>query len=206
VIIHRHFYWCNFNIPVFRVTSDRKHSDINDYSEVYGFDIKNTAIKDKRKALRNMVDPDIGLHILNCVIGHQQPMNLGLFEEEGASALDGAVAGAIASQVISVSSPVNNSPSFNGAQNSPQSLSVKTDVPKTASSAIAPNVNTNIICPMVMQGSKAGSVFFASASGTHEPSIVAICVAYQLGQYDVVEQMTCDANPSYRKNNPNCKR
>lgn len=80
VAIHRHLYWCNFNIPVFEVSSDRKHSDINGYGEVYGFDIKDTEIKDKRKALRNMVDPDIGLHILNCAIGSQLPMNYGLFE------------------------------------------------------------------------------------------------------------------------------
>jgi DNA (cytosine-5)-methyltransferase 1 len=81
VIIHRHLYWCNFNIPVFEVTDERKHSDITGYGSVYGFDIQQSKIKDKRKALRNMVDPDIGLHILNCAIGSQLPMNFGLFDE-----------------------------------------------------------------------------------------------------------------------------
>lgn len=70
--------------------------------------------------------------------------------------------------------------------------------------AIAPSVNTNIICPMVMQGSKAGSVFFFSGSGTHAPDIVPLCVAWHLGQKEVVERMTCDADPAYRKANPNC--
>ena len=79
VQIHRHFYWCNFKIPIFNVTDDRKHMEITGYGEVYGFDIKDTPIKDKRKALRNMVDPDIGLHILNCAIGAQMPINYGLF-------------------------------------------------------------------------------------------------------------------------------
>lgn len=79
VQIHRHFYWCNFNIPIFNVNYDRKHMEITGYGEVYGFDIKDTPIKDKRKALRNMVDPDIGLHILNCAIGAQMPTNYGLF-------------------------------------------------------------------------------------------------------------------------------
>jgi DNA (cytosine-5)-methyltransferase 1 len=79
VIIHRHYYWCNFSIPVFEVKDERKHSDITGYGEVYGFNIKETLIKDKRKALRNMVDPELGLHILNCAMGVTLPMDYGLF-------------------------------------------------------------------------------------------------------------------------------
>jgi hypothetical protein len=71
-------------------------------------------------------------------------------------------------------------------------------------SAIAPSINTGVICPMVMQGSKAGSVFFFSGSGTHAPDIVPICVAWHLGQKDVVEKMTCSASKEYAKANPNC--
>lgn len=78
-VIHRHFYWCNFKIPVFEVTDERKHQDITGYGDVYGFNVQDSAIKDKRKALRNMVDPDIGLHILNCAMKKQTPMNIGLF-------------------------------------------------------------------------------------------------------------------------------
>ena len=66
--LHRHFYWCNFRIESFEVTDNRKHSDINGYDSVYGFNIKETKIRDKRKALRNMVDPELGLHILNCAM------------------------------------------------------------------------------------------------------------------------------------------
>ncbi len=70
--LHRHLYWSNFKIGNFQVTDDRKHSDIQGYSEVYGFDIKSSSIKDKRKALRNMVDPKLGEYILNCAIGSMQ--------------------------------------------------------------------------------------------------------------------------------------
>lgn len=71
--------------------------------------------------------------------------------------------------------------------------------------AIAPSINTNVICPMVMQGSKAGSVFFFSGSGTHAPDIVPLCVAWHLGQKDVVERITCQASKAYREANPSCE-
>lgn len=66
--LHRHFYWCNFHIDHYEVTDKRKHNDISGSDAVYGFSIKDTEIKDKRKSLRNMVDPELGLHILNCAI------------------------------------------------------------------------------------------------------------------------------------------
>lgn len=68
VKLHRHLYWCNFKISRFEVSDERKHEDITGYGEVYGFNLKDTKIKDKRKALRNMVDPELGLHILNCAL------------------------------------------------------------------------------------------------------------------------------------------
>jgi DNA (cytosine-5)-methyltransferase 1 len=74
--LHRHLYWSNFPIGNFTVTNERKHSNIIGNEEVYGFNIKNTNISDKRKALRNMVDPELGLYILNCAIGIQQKQNI----------------------------------------------------------------------------------------------------------------------------------
>jgi DNA (cytosine-5)-methyltransferase 1 len=79
VVIHRHNYWCNFKIHPFHVQDERKHSDITNYGDVYGFNIKDTDIADKRKALRNMVDPELGLHILNCAMKIQAPVDYGLF-------------------------------------------------------------------------------------------------------------------------------
>lgn len=75
---------------------------------------------------------------------------------------------------------------------------------KIVPSAIAPSVSMNVICPMVQQGSKAGSVFFASVSGTTSAEIVPICVAWQLKQLDVVEKMTCAASKEYALANVNC--
>lgn len=67
--LHRHFYWSNFPIGNFEVTDERKHLNIKSSSTVYGFNIKNTNIKNKVKVLRNMVDPKLGKHILDCALG-----------------------------------------------------------------------------------------------------------------------------------------
>lgn len=67
--LHRHLYWANFTIGNFEVTDSRKHDAITGYGETYGFSVKDTEIADKRKALRNMVDPELGLYILNCALG-----------------------------------------------------------------------------------------------------------------------------------------
>jgi len=74
--LHRHLYWSNFPIGNFEVTDNRKHNDIRGYGETYGFSVKDSEIADKRKALRNMVDPDLGLYILNCALGVQQKQNV----------------------------------------------------------------------------------------------------------------------------------
>jgi DNA (cytosine-5)-methyltransferase 1 len=78
--IHRHYYWCNFKIYPFHVESNRKHRKIRATDGCYGFDLAESKIKDKRKALRNMVDPELGRHILQCAEGFQEPVNFGLFE------------------------------------------------------------------------------------------------------------------------------
>jgi len=65
--LHRHFYWSNFRIDNFTVTDDRKHMDIKSNSTVYGFSLSDSGLSSsaKVKTLRNMVDPELGLHILN---------------------------------------------------------------------------------------------------------------------------------------------
>jgi len=66
--LHRHYYWANFAISDYEITNNRTHSKIRGHKELYGYDLKDTQIADKRKALRNMVDPELGLHILNCAL------------------------------------------------------------------------------------------------------------------------------------------
>jgi DNA (cytosine-5)-methyltransferase 1 len=79
--LHRHYYWCNFKIDNFIVNDNRKHEKIKGLDGLYGFDLSNTKIKDKRKALRNMVDPELGKHILDCAIEVKSYKQLGLFNE-----------------------------------------------------------------------------------------------------------------------------
>jgi DNA (cytosine-5)-methyltransferase 1 len=63
LILGRHPFWCNFEIKEKDFFDERKHGNITSYNEVYGFNIKDTKIKDKRKTLRNCVNPEIGLYI-----------------------------------------------------------------------------------------------------------------------------------------------
>tara|TARA_R100000781_G_scaffold48634_1_gene32436 strand:+ start:341 stop:976 length:636 start_codon:yes stop_codon:yes gene_type:complete len=81
--LHRHAYWSNFRISNFEVKTKRIHNNITGSSIVYGFDIKNTNIKNKKKVLRNMVDPDLGLHIFDCYLFSIKPTPVqgGLFDE-----------------------------------------------------------------------------------------------------------------------------
>jgi len=64
--IHRHIFWSNFDIIDFNIKSDRIHSDIVGTETVYGFNIKDSDINNKRKVMRNMVNPELGKHILEC--------------------------------------------------------------------------------------------------------------------------------------------
>lgn len=72
------------------------------------------------------------------------------------------------------------------------------------SSAIAPSVTSNVVCPIVTPSSKAGSVWFASASGTTGTTLNAICVAFHLNQPAVVEKMACNASKEYYEANCTC--
>lgn len=69
VILQRHPFWTNINIKSFNRKDNRKHNDINGNDTIYGFNIKQFEVNgiSKRKILRNMVNPEIGRHILNCI-------------------------------------------------------------------------------------------------------------------------------------------
>ena len=64
-IIERHLFWTNFVVSDFNFTKNRIHSDIIGSSIIYGFDLSKYNIDNKRKLLRNCVNPYVGLHILN---------------------------------------------------------------------------------------------------------------------------------------------
>ena len=70
-MIDRHLFWTNFNISSFEPKQKamiRMQGGQVPFEKIFGFDISDTKIKDKRKALRNCVHPETGLHILNCAL------------------------------------------------------------------------------------------------------------------------------------------
>ncbi len=74
--IERHLFWSNFIIRGFNTADTRVHNEINGESVIYGFDLKKYKVKEKRKLIRNMVNPHLGLHILK----EAQKENKGLFD------------------------------------------------------------------------------------------------------------------------------
>ncbi|MDV4026193.1 DNA cytosine methyltransferase [Elizabethkingia anophelis] len=69
--IDRHLFWSNFKIQPFEPKQKaqiRMQGGTVPFEKIFGFDISNSKIKDKRKALRNCVHPETGLHILNCAL------------------------------------------------------------------------------------------------------------------------------------------
>ena len=77
--LHRHYFWSNFHISNINVKDERTHNDIVGSSTIYGFNISEYNVHDKRKCLRNMVNPEIANYILNCALNHSEPIQEGLF-------------------------------------------------------------------------------------------------------------------------------
>lgn len=69
--INRHLFWCNFKLgkPDIEEKAQIKYdNDIKTLADAYGYDlqlIKESKISNKRKALRNCVEPEIGKYILD---------------------------------------------------------------------------------------------------------------------------------------------
>lgn len=79
VMLHRHPFWTNFSIPHYDVKDDRIHNDIAGNSTVYGVSLDKYDIKDKRKILRNMVNPEVGKYILDRAMEKEVLVQGGLF-------------------------------------------------------------------------------------------------------------------------------
>jgi DNA (cytosine-5)-methyltransferase 1 len=61
-----HYFWTNFHIGDFPSSGTREHyGGIDALEKLKGFDIKKYSGIDKIKTLRNCVQPNLGLHILN---------------------------------------------------------------------------------------------------------------------------------------------
>ena len=79
--IGRHLFWCNFNLKSFSVETEHVIKHIHGGETVYGFNVNGRSV-DKRKVLRNMVNPKVGEYILNAVRNYTPPIQTGLFAED----------------------------------------------------------------------------------------------------------------------------
>lgn len=77
-IIGRHCFWSNFFIKKIQIEeADINRGNIGEWSKLHGFDISGYKFTGSRrdKILRNCVNPELGLHILNCAIGKAKLTN-----------------------------------------------------------------------------------------------------------------------------------
>lgn len=66
--IGRHLFWSNFNIRSIIVPeADINRGNRDEWSKLHGFDISGYTFNERTdRILRNCVNPELGLHILNC--------------------------------------------------------------------------------------------------------------------------------------------
>jgi len=69
---HRHYFWSDFIIGKINLNEDRVHNEIIGSKPVYGFDLNKYQVDNKRKILRNLVSPKLGLHVFNCAFKEKQ--------------------------------------------------------------------------------------------------------------------------------------
>jgi DNA (cytosine-5)-methyltransferase 1 len=68
--LDRHFIWCNFKILSMNFEKDNQIKNINSKTEHYGFDLTKYKMKHRKdQVLRNCVNPDLGLYILEQALG-----------------------------------------------------------------------------------------------------------------------------------------
>lgn len=65
-----HYFWANFhiaNLPNMtrNIRGEECHHRIKEFKDEYGMDLEKYDVNDKRKLIKNCVEPYVGLHILN---------------------------------------------------------------------------------------------------------------------------------------------
>ena len=68
----RHLFWSNFYVSTFGNENNVIIKNLTSKEIVFNFDLKKYTGIDKRKTLRNLVDPKLGLHIFNCAFRNKQ--------------------------------------------------------------------------------------------------------------------------------------
>jgi DNA (cytosine-5)-methyltransferase 1 len=74
--LNKHYFWCNFLVNRFSIKSRGHQLDIKKLEEFKGFDLSKYSGVDKRLLLRNCVEPETGLHILECALGLNKQKSL----------------------------------------------------------------------------------------------------------------------------------
>ena len=65
VVLQRHPLWSNFTIGNKEFTKDKiRSAQIPQLSELHGYDLTGVKLSNKRQVLRNCVNPELGLHVL----------------------------------------------------------------------------------------------------------------------------------------------
>ena len=76
----KHIWWTNIHCSDIEIKSrGHRGGTVESLSELKGFDLSGYKIKDKRKILRNCVEPEIGLHFLKEINNEKQ---LNIFMED----------------------------------------------------------------------------------------------------------------------------
>ena len=66
--INKHYFWANFMISPIVKESRNHYGNIESLEDTKGFNLSSYKGIDKRKALRNCVEPETGKHILDCML------------------------------------------------------------------------------------------------------------------------------------------
>lgn len=70
--IDRHYFWSNFPIPTRKFKTEGRIRNVISTSKRFGFDLSKYKGIDKRAALRNLVNPKVGLYIFDCALKVKQ--------------------------------------------------------------------------------------------------------------------------------------
>jgi DNA (cytosine-5)-methyltransferase 1 len=65
IILSRHPFWTNFYIDYRKFETPKKVANYTGMETLWGFNISKYKVENKRKILRNLVNPEIGLYILD---------------------------------------------------------------------------------------------------------------------------------------------
>ena len=69
--IGRHLFWSNFRITPFVEVERVSPWLVTSSTEAYGFSVKDREIEHRKDQLiRNLVNPEIGMHVFNCALGN----------------------------------------------------------------------------------------------------------------------------------------